>query len=122
GDFSHSRNFSRAGCERALRTYSGFIGVSSISDIPDIYIDHYRYTIHVSVRTARARWHRQKKGRWIFPRPDKFEGQNLQRGTAVACLSERDSQPRYGGSDNAKQGCIIRYFANLEKILAGKKR
>lgn len=37
-------------------------------------------------------------------------------------LWERDSQLKYGSVNNAKQGCIVRYFAKLGKILAGKKR
>ncbi|CUX17244.1 hypothetical protein AGR7B_Cc180016 [Agrobacterium deltaense RV3] len=33
-----------------MRISSGFIGASSISGMSDIYIDHHRYTSHVSVR------------------------------------------------------------------------
>jgi len=49
----------------------------------DMYIDHCRYTSHVSVRTVgKQAGGSKKEGRWMSPRPDKFEGQKPPEGNS----------------------------------------
>ncbi|MBP2535049.1 hypothetical protein [Agrobacterium tumefaciens] len=89
----------------------------------DIYIDHFRYTSHVSVRTVGSGQAVAKKKAAGCLRGLTSLKVKTSRGEQLSrALGERDSQLKYGSGNNAKQGCIMRYFANLEKILAGKKR